>query len=50
MWLAWQVGQIFQKFECGDRTDGGVVRNVVRWSIPTILEVHYVLLFLLLVC
>lgn len=33
-----QVGQIFQKFECGDRTDGGVVRNVVRWSIPTILE------------
>ncbi|KAL5719321.1 putative plastid-lipid-associated protein 10 [Ranunculus cassubicifolius] len=33
-----QVGQIFQKFECRDRTDGGVVRNVVRWSIPTLLE------------
>lgn len=33
-----QVGQIFQKFECRDETNGGVVRNVVRWSIPTLLE------------
>ncbi|XP_021897251.1 probable plastid-lipid-associated protein 10, chloroplastic [Carica papaya] len=33
-----QVGQIFQKFECLDRTDGGIVRNVVKWSIPTLLE------------
>ncbi|XP_077245903.1 plastid-lipid associated protein PAP / fibrillin family protein [Tasmannia lanceolata] len=33
-----QVGQIFQKFECRDQSDGGVVRNVVRWSIPTLLE------------
>ncbi|KAK9269753.1 hypothetical protein L1049_001531 [Liquidambar formosana] len=33
-----QVGQIFQKFECRDRSDGGVVRNVVRWSIPALLE------------
>ncbi|KAI3918463.1 hypothetical protein MKX01_041783 [Papaver californicum] len=34
-----QVGQIFQKFECRDQTDGGVVRNVVRWSIPSLLEI-----------
>ncbi|XP_057967585.1 probable plastid-lipid-associated protein 10, chloroplastic [Malania oleifera] len=33
-----QVGQIFQKFECQDQADGGVVRNVVQWSIPTLLE------------
>ncbi|XP_038977076.1 probable plastid-lipid-associated protein 10, chloroplastic [Phoenix dactylifera] len=33
-----QVGQIFQKFECKERSDGGIVRNVVRWSIPTLLE------------
>ncbi|KAK9093663.1 hypothetical protein Scep_025132 [Stephania cephalantha] len=33
-----QVGQIFQKFECRDRTDGGIVSNVVRWSIPSLLE------------
>ncbi|XP_042456453.1 probable plastid-lipid-associated protein 10, chloroplastic isoform X2 [Zingiber officinale] len=33
-----QVGQIFQKFECKDRSDGGVVRNVVRWSISPLLE------------
>ncbi|KAB1211400.1 putative plastid-lipid-associated protein 10, chloroplastic [Morella rubra] len=33
-----QVGQIFQKFECRDQSNGGVVRNVVRWSIPTLLE------------
>lgn len=33
-----QVGQIFQKFECKDRSDGGIVRNVVRWSISNLLE------------
>ncbi|KAG8084184.1 hypothetical protein GUJ93_ZPchr0010g9507 [Zizania palustris] len=33
-----QVGQIYQKFECKDRSDGGVVRNVVRWSIENLLE------------
>ena len=34
-----QVGQIYQKFECKDRSDGGTVRNVVRWSIENLLEV-----------
>ncbi|KQJ97435.1 probable plastid-lipid-associated protein 10, chloroplastic isoform X2 [Brachypodium distachyon] len=33
-----QIGQIYQKFECKDRSDGGVVRNVVRWSIENLLE------------
>ncbi|XP_078447789.1 plastid-lipid associated protein PAP / fibrillin family protein [Wolffia australiana] len=33
-----EVGQIYQKFECKDRSDGGVVRNVVRWSISNLLE------------
>ncbi|KAF5175181.1 Plastid-lipid associated protein PAP / fibrillin family protein, partial [Thalictrum thalictroides] len=33
-----QVGQIFQKFECRHQTHGGIVRNVVRWSIPSLLE------------
>ncbi|XP_040384402.1 probable plastid-lipid-associated protein 10, chloroplastic [Oryza brachyantha] len=33
-----QVGQIYQKFECKDRSDGGIVRNVVRWSIENLLE------------
>ncbi|WVZ25505.1 hypothetical protein V8G54_004049 [Vigna mungo] len=33
-----QVGQIFQKFECRDQSDGGIIRNVVRWSIPKLLE------------
>ncbi|KAJ8748445.1 hypothetical protein K2173_003340 [Erythroxylum novogranatense] len=33
-----QVGQIFQKFECRDQANGGIVRNVVRWSIPTVFE------------
>ncbi|KAG2725822.1 hypothetical protein I3760_01G084400 [Carya illinoinensis] len=33
-----QVGQIFQKFECRDQSNGGIVRNVVRWSIPTLFE------------
>ncbi|KAL0913070.1 hypothetical protein M5K25_016503 [Dendrobium thyrsiflorum] len=35
-----QVGQIFQKFECRGRTDGGIVRNVVRWSVTNLLEEH----------
>ncbi|KAG6544890.1 hypothetical protein Mapa_013580 [Marchantia paleacea] len=33
-----KVGQIFQKFECRGRVDGGSVKNVVRWSIPSILQ------------
>jgi len=33
-----QVGQIFQKFECKSQSNGGIVRNVVRWSIPNLLE------------
>ncbi|XP_047166848.1 probable plastid-lipid-associated protein 10, chloroplastic [Vigna umbellata] len=33
-----QVGQIFQKFECRDQSNGGIIRNVVRWSIPNLLE------------
>ncbi|KAF8024535.1 hypothetical protein BT93_F1649 [Corymbia citriodora subsp. variegata] len=33
-----QVGQIFQKFDCLDQSNGGVVYNVVKWSIPTLLE------------
>ncbi|PSS05099.1 Plastid-lipid-associated protein [Actinidia chinensis var. chinensis] len=33
-----QVGQIFQKFECKNESDGGIVRNVVRWSIRNLLE------------
>ncbi|XP_027114114.1 probable plastid-lipid-associated protein 10, chloroplastic isoform X2 [Coffea eugenioides] len=33
-----QVGQIFQKFECRDESNGGVVRNIVKWSIPSLLE------------
>ncbi|KAI4355915.1 hypothetical protein L6164_004640 [Bauhinia variegata] len=33
-----QVGQIFQKFECRNQSNRGVIRNVVRWSIPTLLE------------
>ncbi|CAN6298831.1 unnamed protein product [Urochloa humidicola] len=33
-----QVGQIYQKFECKDQSDGGIVRNVVRWSIENLLE------------
>ncbi|CAN6994184.1 unnamed protein product [Brassica rapa subsp. trilocularis] len=32
------VGQIFQKFECRDRSDGGIIRNVVQWSVPSLLE------------
>ncbi|XP_057517478.1 probable plastid-lipid-associated protein 10, chloroplastic [Amaranthus tricolor] len=33
-----QVGQIFQKFECRNQPDGGVVRNIIRWSIRNLLE------------
>jgi hypothetical protein len=33
-----QVGQIYQKFECKGCDDGGIVRNIVRWSIPSILQ------------
>nr|XP_027107143.1 probable plastid-lipid-associated protein 10, chloroplastic isoform X3 [Coffea arabica] len=33
-----QVGQVFQKFECQDESNGGVVRNIVKWSIPSLLE------------
>ncbi|XP_062200843.1 probable plastid-lipid-associated protein 10, chloroplastic isoform X2 [Phragmites australis] len=33
-----QVGQIYQKFECKDQSDGGIVRNVVQWSIENLLE------------
>ncbi|KAI3764293.1 hypothetical protein L2E82_14300 [Cichorium intybus] len=33
-----QVGQIFQKFECKGKDDGGYIRNVVRWSIPRLFE------------
>ncbi|XP_011651695.1 probable plastid-lipid-associated protein 10, chloroplastic isoform X2 [Cucumis sativus] len=33
-----QIGQIFQKFECQDSSNEGIVRNVVRWSIPSLLE------------
>ncbi|XP_043696931.1 probable plastid-lipid-associated protein 10, chloroplastic isoform X2 [Telopea speciosissima] len=34
-----QVGQIYQTFDCRDNSDGGIVQNVVRWSIPSLLEV-----------
>ncbi|KAL2237859.1 probable plastid-lipid-associated protein 10, chloroplastic [Sesamum indicum] len=33
-----EIDQIFQKFECRDQSRQGVVRNVVRWSIPRLLE------------
>ncbi|XP_040369359.1 probable plastid-lipid-associated protein 10, chloroplastic isoform X2 [Rosa chinensis] len=33
-----QVGQIFQKFECKDQSNGGIIRNVVKWSVPPLLE------------
>lgn len=33
-----QVGQIYQKFECKGCDDGGIVRNIVRWSVPSILQ------------
>lgn len=36
-----QIGQIFQKFECEAESNGGVVRNVVKWSIPNFLEVTF---------
>lgn len=33
-----EVDQIFQKFECGDKSGHGIVRNVVKWSIPRLME------------
>ncbi|CAI8615764.1 unnamed protein product [Vicia faba] len=33
-----QVGQIFQKFECRHNSTGGIIRNAVRWSIPNFFE------------
>ncbi|EFJ08015.1 hypothetical protein SELMODRAFT_429314 [Selaginella moellendorffii] len=33
-----KAGQIYQKFECKGRFDGGQVVNVVRWSIPGLLQ------------
>ncbi|XP_051115523.1 probable plastid-lipid-associated protein 10, chloroplastic [Andrographis paniculata] len=33
-----EVDQIFQKFECGGQSSQGIVRNVVRWSIPRLLQ------------
>ncbi|WJX42582.1 putative plastid-lipid-associated protein 10, chloroplastic [Trifolium repens] len=36
-----QVGQIFQKFECRHNSNGGVIRNIVQWSIPNLLEVKH---------
>nr|XP_009778109.1 PREDICTED: probable plastid-lipid-associated protein 10, chloroplastic isoform X2 [Nicotiana sylvestris] len=33
-----QVGQIFQKFECKSGSRGGLVRNVIKWSVPRLLE------------
>lgn len=33
-----EVDQIFQKFECGEKSGHGIVRNVVKWSIPRLME------------
>ncbi|XP_073052103.1 probable plastid-lipid-associated protein 10, chloroplastic isoform X1 [Primulina eburnea] len=33
-----EVDQIFQNFECGDKSGHCIVRNVVKWSIPRLLE------------
>eukprot|EP00271_Cylindrocystis_brebissonii_P018730 TRINITY_DN5440_c0_g2_i1.p1 TRINITY_DN5440_c0_g2~~TRINITY_DN5440_c0_g2_i1.p1 ORF type:complete len:295 (-),score=56.93 TRINITY_DN5440_c0_g2_i1:586-1470(-) len=33
-----EVGDIFQRFRCMGRTDGGEVQNVVRWSLNGILQ------------
>uniref|UniRef100_A0A7I4A8R5 Plastid lipid-associated protein/fibrillin conserved domain-containing protein n=1 Tax=Physcomitrium patens TaxID=3218 RepID=A0A7I4A8R5_PHYPA len=33
-----QVGQVYQNFDCRRRTDGGVVENIVRWSVPGLLQ------------
>lgn len=43
-----QVDQIYQKFECGKQSSQGIVRNVVRWSIPRLLEVSLSVFFFLL--
>ncbi|XP_073052105.1 probable plastid-lipid-associated protein 10, chloroplastic isoform X2 [Primulina eburnea] len=34
-----EVDQIFQNFECGDKSGHCIVRNVVKWSIPRLLEI-----------
>jgi hypothetical protein len=44
-----QVGQIYQKFECKDQSDSGIVRNVVRWSIENLLEVKLLWVYILFV-
>ncbi|KAK2378407.1 putative plastid-lipid-associated protein 10, chloroplastic [Trifolium repens] len=41
-----QVGQIFQKFECRNNSYGGVIRNIVQWSIPNLLETMELSLFI----
>jgi hypothetical protein len=33
-----QVGQVYQSFDCKGRTDGGMVENIVRWSVPGLLQ------------
>jgi hypothetical protein len=40
LFRCFQIGQIYQNFECKDQTNGGIVRNVVRWSIEPFLEVE----------
>eukprot|EP00249_Psilotum_nudum_P019285 c27179_g2_i2 orf=524-1054(+) len=35
-----KVGQIFQKFDCSDSFNGGFVRNIIRWSLPGLLQEH----------
>ena len=34
-----QVGQVYQNFDCKGRTYGGTVENIVRWSVPGLLQV-----------
>ncbi|CAM6033431.1 unnamed protein product [Sphagnum compactum] len=33
-----QVGQVYQQFMCRGSTQGGTVKNIVRWSIPGLLQ------------
>lgn len=35
-----QVGQVYQNFDCKGRTDGGTVENIVRWSVPGLLQAN----------
>ncbi|KAG0561215.1 hypothetical protein KC19_9G046100 [Ceratodon purpureus] len=35
-----QVGQVYQSFDCKGRTDGGIVENIVRWSVPGLLQAN----------